>query len=183
MRQFHRPAEIVIGYDEVAFTAEGVRRMREAWAAAASRRVRTMPFLRTSREEAPALLFTFGDFADAGDAIEFLDAVASPAWAEARAAACALVEPAGEVAPHVQVRFDVGPVIVRGTVPARSRAGAEAALVTLRIAARRVADVLPSLPPEARLVTLEFREGGWVPVQARGYRATGPVTVDLEELA
>ncbi|MDR5682902.1 MAG: hypothetical protein QN163_02585 [Armatimonadota bacterium] len=176
MRHFHRPDEIVIGYDEKTFPKEAVAAVRTAWQTVG--RARTMPFLRADPRAPAGVLVTFGTFADEEAMSALLAAVAAEKWKAARCALVDLFRAAAQAPVEFQFRYDWDGLIVRGRFCPRSPADLDLALCELaplaeRIRADRRAGLLPA---GAGLVTATF-DGRWRPLEGHGYdaRRGGPV--------
>jgi hypothetical protein len=108
-RHFHRPSEIVIGYDEQVVGAGALQAARDAWGGDTV--VRTMPFNRAEPDPTNALMIALGEIGAGG-----LRAPSRSAC-ESIASALAMATPAPW---RAGIRFDRDSVIVRGSVVART---------------------------------------------------------------
>jgi hypothetical protein len=119
-RHFHRPSEIVIGYDEQVLAAGTLREVREAWGGTAS--VRTMPFNRAEPDPTSALMLTLGEVGEGG--------IRRPSQTACERIASALA--AATPAPwRFGIRFDLDDVIVRANVEASTAPSLVASLLAL----------------------------------------------------
>ncbi len=160
-RQFHRPAEVVIGYDEGVLDSQTIGMARDRWGGSAT--VRTMPFLRAEADPAAPLLVTFGEI-DAG-------LPASPPADACDMLARALLE-AGVRPLRLMVRFDYRGVIVRGDAQGHDEAAIALALRLVPTLASMARDTIDqALPNGTQLITAAFdvRVGQWVLGDAHGF--------------
>ncbi len=161
-RQFHRPAEVVIGYDEGVLDSQTIGMARDRWSGGAT--VRTMPFLRAETDPAAPLLVTFGEI-DAG-------LPEGPPGDACDTLARALLE-AGVRPLRLMVRFDYRGIIVRGDAQGHDEAAIALALRLVPALASIARDAIDQpLPDGTQLITAAFdvRAGQWVLADAHGFR-------------
>jgi hypothetical protein len=164
-RLFHRPSEIVIGYDEQIVAPSALRAAREAWGGDVP--VRTMPFNRVEADPTSALMITLGEVGD------------GERWVPSRAACGAIASALGAAtaAPwRFGVRFDHRGVIVRGAAETRAPMSLAAALLALPTLAADARAAIDQWPDEGlHLITAQWNDetrGHWVLGPAHGFKGT-----------
>ncbi len=162
-RLFHRPSEIIIGYDEQIGAPSALRAARGAWGGDVP--VRTMPFNRVEPDPTSALMITLGDVG-AGE-------LRAPSRSACETIASALS--VATTAPwRLGVRLDHQGVIVRGSVETRATGSLVAALLALPSLAADARAVIDRLPNEGlHLITAQWNDethGRWVLGAAHGFK-------------
>ena len=161
-RHFHRPSEIVIGYDEQVLAADALRKVRDAWGGDTP--VRTMAFNRAEPDPANAMMVALGDV-DVGG-------VQAPARVACEMLASALAE-ATKAPWRFGVRFDHRGVIVRGAVVARATESIIASLLGLPMLANEAVAVIDRWSEDGlHLLTAAWDDTGgrWVLGAAHGFK-------------